>query len=652
MKKNNFWFVTPQITVLLLLMAANTALVLFYKGSMKLFIVQLTITLIAAGAVAWRTATLRSDLKQTISTIASNIDGTSAQALEHFPSPIMAVLASGEIVYYNNLFRDTVLEGIDAVGANADKVFTGFYLPDSSQTTTIEVRRGKKVFSLAVGKAQGCKSADYIIILSDITELRKTEDEYYDTRPAVITVLFDNREEVLKFAKESDVVKINGAVQGLIEEWVSGTSGIVRKIETGKFMIIIEERHMKELLEHKFDILTKAHDIQIDERNCVTLSIGAGRGGKTLKTCEKWSLQALDMALGRGGDQASVKSTNGYTFFGGISKSVEKRSKVRSRILASSIADLINQSSNVLVMGHRLSDIDCVGAAIGMCCFARHLGKEAKIVCDTATSLATPLIDSYTEASGRKLFVKPDNAINLIDSKTLLFVVDVHSPSLLESQAVYKECEQVVVIDHHRKMVNHIEDAVIFFLEPFASSASEMVAELIQYVSESAVTRPEAEAMLAGIILDTKDFVLHTGVRTFEAAAYLRRRGADTMEVRHLFNDSFSTYLAKFDVIAQAEIIENSAVSVITEAYDDVRIVAAQAADELLNIKGVDASYVLFQSDGGVNISARSLGRVNVQLIMEALGGGGHQAMAGAQLKGVSLGKAMDKLRELITGEE
>ncbi|MBQ6570325.1 MAG: DHH family phosphoesterase [Clostridia bacterium] len=653
MKKNrNFWFVTPQIAVLLILLFVITILTLCFGGSKQLFIIQLTIALIAAAMVSWRTATMRGDLKQTLENLADKLGGSSAQALESFPSPAAAVSSKGELIYYNDLFKQNVLDGVDAVGARADRVFTGFYLPDSSQSTSVEIRRGKKVFSMSTGRAVGCKSADYILIFNDITELRKTEDEFYATRPVVITVLFDNREEILNFAKESDAVKINGAVQALVEDWVSGTTGVVRKVETGKFIIVVEERHAKEMFEKKFDIIGKAHDIKVDERNYVTLSIGVGRGGKTFKECEKWSVQALDMALGRGGDQAAVKSTSGYNFFGGTSKTVEKRSKVRSRIIATSIADLIRQSDNVLVMGHRLSDIDCVGAAIGICCLARNLGKEAKIVCDTSTSLATPLIDSYIEASGKKIFVKPDIAVNMVDPGTLLIVVDTHVPSLLESQAVYKECEQVIVIDHHRKMVNYIDNAVIFFLEPFASSASEMVSEIIQYVSENSIGRPEAEALLAGIILDTKDFVLHTGVRTFEAASYLRRRGADTMETRHLFSESFSTYMARYSAISQTEFIGRSAVSCITDPTENVRIVAAQAADELLNVKEVDASYVIFPADGFINISARSLGRVNVQLVMEQLGGGGHQAMAGAQLKGVSMDEALAQLRRLIDKDE
>ena len=414
--------------------------------------------------------------------------------------------------------------------------------------------------------------------------------------------------------------------------------------------MVLEDRHMKEVVAKRFEILNDIRGVVIGERIPATMSIGIGNKEGDLHDAEQMAKQALDMALGRGGDQAALKLKNGYEFYGGISKGVEKRNKVRTRIVANAINELVVNSSNILIMGHRFADLDCLGAGIGMCAGLKASGKTINIVLNKDTSLAQPLYNKIiTEEGYQHIIISPEEAESLVTKDTLLIIVDTHVKTLVESPALCDKCKNIVVIDHHRKMVNHIDNAIIFFHEPFASSAAEMTAELVQYLSERPrIAVAEAEAMLAGIMLDTKSFTIRTGVRTFEAAAFLRKMGADTIEVRKLFSSSMETYQQKARLVAAAEAYHGCAVAYTDDVFDDIRIVAAQAADELLTIKDVEASFVLYEVNGVCSISARSSGGVNVQVIMEGLGGGGHQTMAAVQMADTGIEAGRQKLLTAI----
>lgn len=405
---------------------------------------------------------------------------------------------------------------------------------------------------------------------------------------------------------------------------------------------------MKKVIENRFPILNAIRAVDTGDRNNATMSIGVSPMAGSLHESEAASRQALDMALGRGGDQVALRQKNGYEFFGGTGRGVEKRNKVRARIMANAITEVAGTCENILIMGHRFADLDCLGAAIGMYAGLSALGKPCRIVLDAEKSLAQPLYHHMLREDRRyeEAFVTPGQAVDMVNRNTLLVVVDTHIPSILESREVYEACRNVVVIDHHRKMVEHIDNAIIFFHEPYASSASEMVAELVQYFREGKlrISVAEAEALLAGIMLDTKNFILHTGVRTFEAAAFLRRMGADTVEVRKLFASSMESYQERSRLVSAAEVYRSCAISCTAGGIEGIRVVAPQAADDLLGISGVDASFVLYEQDGTVNISARSMGAVNVQLILEGMGGGGHQTMAGAQIKDISLEDCRQRL--------
>ena len=427
------------------------------------------------------------------------------------------------------------------------------------------------------------------------------------------------------------------------------TTSFIKRYDGDKFLMVVEERHLEKIIEGRFSILDEIRKIETNSGVSVTLSIGVGRGEETLAQSELSASQALDMALGRGGDQAAVKTRTQYEFYGGVSKGVEKRTKVKSRIVANALSELIETADHVLVMGHKFGDLDCIGAAVGMATAIRSIGKQAEVVVDRDKNLAKILIEMVTKDGNNNLFVDPEEARFSITPETLLIICDTHTPNLVESLEVYERCKTVVVIDHHRKMVNHIDNAVIFYHEPYASSASEMVTELIQYMGDNCrISSVVAQALLSGIMLDTRNFVLKTGVRTFEAAAYLRRIGADTIVVRKLFASTLDSYQRKTRIVNAAQIYKSCAVAESDFSSDDMRIVAPQAADELLGIDGVDGSFVLYEAGGCINISARSMGAINVQLIMEKLGGGGHHTMAGAQIRNVEMEKAKQMLFESI----
>ena len=413
--------------------------------------------------------------------------------------------------------------------------------------------------------------------------------------------------------------------------------------------MIGEQQDLEKMFRNPFEVLDQVRAVETENRTPVTLSIGVAPVIDTLHRAENEARQALEMALGRGGDQVAVKTKTGYEFFGGFSKGVEKQTKVKTRIVASALAELIKSSDNVLVMGHRFADLDSLGSAIGLAKACRCLGKESYIVLDSRRNLADVLVRRLVENKEQNMICLPETAIDLVMDKTLLIITDTHTVDLIESPDIYRRCKQVVVIDHHRKMVNHIDNAVIFYHEPFASSASEMVTELIQYLGDACrLNRMEAEALLSGIMLDTKNFVMKTGVRTFEAAAYLRRLGADTISVRELFSSTIDSYRRRAQIVSGAELLHGCAIAVCDSSGDDMRVIAPQAADELLNISGVKASFVLYANGGTVNISARSMGAFNVQVIMEKMGGGGHHTMAGAQIKDTDCHQARTRLAAII----
>ena len=647
MKQKRIWLVRPVFIAFAAtdLLFAAAALFFDWRLAVGIFVVTLVISAVAF----WRLRNIQQETYQFLQDLGEHLNLADREALHNFPIPVIVVSGSAEIIWYNDRFRNGLLDGEDAYGVSLSAI-TDLAPEEFCASQGVQLRYKERDF-----KVFGFNSGDeenplYMLYFTEDTEIKQMADEYKLSRPSVLIILIDNYEELMQNAKESEKSRVLGEIDFVLEAFMAPTTGFIYKLSSDRFLAVVEERHLQDMIQNRFRVLDEARQIKAGDSVPVTLSIGVGRGAKTLAESEQFAKQGLDMALGRGGDQVAVKTAGGFDFYGGVSKGYEKRTKVKTRIIAAALNELIEASDNVIVMGHRFGDLDCTGAAIAMAQAMRRLGKDSFVAVDQEKSLAKVLIQRVKEQEGNDgLFLHPEVAISRVTAKTLMIVVDTHNPEIVESKELLDACRSVVVIDHHRKMVHHIENAVIFFHEPYASSASEMVTELMQYMGDSSlVGRIEAEALMAGIMLDTRNFVIRTGVRTFEAAAYLRRRGADTVEVRKMFSSTIDAYQRRARLVAGAEIYRNCAIATADFTSEDLRIVAPQAADELLTISGVQASFVLYGVSDEVSISARSLGELNVQLVMESLGGGGHMTMSGAQLKNTSMEKARQMLLEAI----
>lgn len=566
-------------------------------------------------------------------------------SLTGLPIPTMLV-ADGRILWYNNYFRDKVLEGGDVVTRPVERVLPDLDLAVCSRPHGQDLTVGKRRFTAYSGSAKGSRGAS-IVYLVDDTFYKETLDEYTESRPACLIIVIDSYDELFDDMKDSEQAKELEAINSLLEQYISRSTGFLRRVSNSRYIAVVEERDVRWMLQERFEILDKVRALH--PGGLTTLSIGVGHGGKTLQECHQMARESIDIALGRGGDQAAVKTVDGFEFYGGISHGVEKRSHVRSRIIANALCDLIKKSDSVIVMGHRMSDLDAVGSAIGVLRMCKMCGVPAVIALNSDATLASPLLKTFLDAGQGRDFVPPDQTLEVITPKTLLIVVDTYQKRLLESQKIYEKCKRVVVIDHHRMAVGHIDNPLLLYHEPYASSASELVCELLQFLpKEGNVTPLEAQALLAGIMLDTRSFALHVGVRTFEAAAWLRSRGAQTADTKLLFNTSKEEYEARAHIVEGAYIYKGCAIALSGELDAGMNVVLPMAANDLLTINGVDASFVAVAKNGGVNISARSMGALNVQVILEPLGGGGHLMMAGAQLQDCTLPEAERRIREQI----
>ena len=570
--------------------------------------------------------------------------------LRSFPLPVLLFDNTEKIVWYNALFRNQFITDHKVDKINIRQFTSGQGLDVIRENMYIECEYGDKKYTVFSGNTEYKNEVVYALYFVEDTELKNYRTSYNESRPVVLFISIDGIEESLREFRESQQAEILGGVETIIENWFAKYNCISRKVNHGKIFALCETKSLEAMKEDKFSILSLVRSYTYNDKVMgITLSIGAG-SGENFFECENTARQALDMAMGRGGDQVAIKlNKNDFEFFGGVAKGIQKRTKVRTRIVASAIGEIIKSSSNVLIMGHRFADLDALGSAVGMAMISNALNKDAKIVMSSKTTLAMPLAKHLENAGMSELIIEPHNVDDYLKKGTLLIIVDTHRKSFLEYPELFDLANKVVVIDHHRKTVDHINKAVIFYHEPNASSASEMVTELIEYLPvDVKIPQVCAEALMSGITLDTKNFVMKTGVRTFEAAAYLRSLGADTVAVKQLFSNSMKTQKDKSEVVKNAAMYNNCAIGVVDFESEDIRIVASQAADELLNVDDVDAAFVIFKTDNVLNISARSYGELNVQLVMEELGGGGHQTMAAAQLNDETFESALKCLKQAI----
>ncbi len=483
------------------------------------------------------------------------------------------------------------------------------------------------------------------LYLADMTEMFNVRDEYIRTRPIVTVILVDNYDELTNNLPDSAISSLDARINDRISSWCENLGGLLRKFERNRYLLIFESKDLPRLQEEKFSILDDIRAITNPSGVAATLSIGIGKDGSSFQENYAFANLSIEMALSRGGDQAVIKDRYNFNFFGGRTKETERRTKVKARVIASSLNELISQSSQVFIMGHRMADLDALGAAMGLVCICRKRARPVHIVLDQEKNAAKALLtvlQDYPEYDN--LFVSGEDALLAADSKTLLIVVDTNRPDQVESLALLESVNRVAVIDHHRRAADYIEQVVLNLHEPFASSASELVTEILQYAVEPKEIRiMEAQALLAGLVLDTKNFSVRTGSRTFEAAAFLRRAGADTVDVKKLFQNDLDDTIARYQIVQAARLYRNE-IAIAALEYQATRTLVAQAADELLNIKGILTSFVLYQDGDRVVISARSIGEANVQVILEPLGGGGNAATAGAQVPGKSVREVLAEL--------
>lgn len=619
----------------ILLLCFLTLMVITAFGNRWVFIASLICTVIVVGLLTLRVASVRGALAKLIVGTKSAMSAEQQSIFGAMPIPVLITDTANKVLWYNQVFKDDVLGGgsdifLEDIAHTIEPFDLERYLEDPGSGLDFNSRH----YAMFASQSVRGTSALNITFFVDDTECYHNASEYLKTRPSVLMFIMDNYDELLLETRESERSEITTAVNRALEDFINETNGILIWQSNRNYLAIVEEQHLARIVDERFKILDIVRAIQTGTIPA-TLSIGVGRGAKTLYENQLLARQALDMALGRGGDQAAMKTRDGYSFFGGVSRSVEKRSKVKSRIMASALENVIKSSENVIIMGHKMSDLDAIGSAVGIARFARICKKEPYIVLNRRATMALPLYDKIIEAGDEDLFIDPQEIDNFIEKNSLCVVVDCHTPGMVEEPEVLEKVQNIVVIDHHRKMVDHIENTVLFYHETYSSSCSEMVAELLQYLTTTSdkPTKVECEGMLAGIMLDTKNFSVRTGVRTFDAASYLRRQGADPSEAKKMFATGLNIYQEKSRLIAMAKIYKECAIVVTDKLGPNMQVVIPQTADELLNVVGVKASIVAVKQQDQYHISARSLGEYNVQLVMEELGGGGHQSMAGAQIE-------------------
>ncbi len=579
--------------------------------------------------------------------IISMLDLTSQRRLTEYPIPILISNKNGTVLWYNDSFLSVADENEIIKLKNVNKIDSRLLTRRQSK-----IYFSGKYFTVYMDCSIINNREMYVLYFIDMTQLQQLQQKYNRQKTVIAHILIDNYDELFQNSKDSERSVATLSIDNMIDQWAQSVNGVLRKIDKESYLFIFKNEDLSIFTDERFSILDQVRTLEIAAGIAPTISIGIGLSSKSLSDCDEQARLALDMALSRGGDQAVIKTPDGFEFFGGTSKGIEKRSKVKSRVVAGAFGELLKQTDTLLVMGHQMSDFDSLGACVGMARIGLETGKKVGIVYDITNSMANQLYETLIpDKQISSLFVSAEQALIMAGPKTLVCVVDTHRKDYTTMPKLLDYASKIMVVDHHRKAADFIENADIFFHEPYASSTCEMVAELIQYMNINRIPAVEAEAMLSGIYLDTKSFSIRTNRQTFEASSFLRKMGANTVQIKKLFQTDMQTYMQRTKLVESAVLYKKTAAIAVWKGDQgpQFKIAASQAADEMLNIEGVQAAFTLFaDKQGTVNISGRSFGAVNVQLIMEKLGGGGHQTMAGVQLKNISLDEAVKKLQKAI----
>ena len=594
-----------------------------------------------------RSKATQQSLRQYIQRFYGGMDSARSSNMLFTPLPMMVFdLATEDILWSSESFLQLTEQREGIFDAHLETVFPNISFhwllegKTEAPETVVWNHRTYRVFG-GVSHPEGGRSAlatTYWMDVTDTEEMRRTLEL---TRPVVAILMVDNYEDLMKATPEGKRSAVRAMLEEKLSQWSAGSEGMMLRYDRDRYLFVFEEENFSDFAAKRFDVLDAVREVVAGEGVAATLSIGVGRDADSFEALFKNASVALEMALSRGGDQAVVKDKLNFEFYGGRSKATEKRTKVKSRVMANALAELIDEAKQVYVMGHSYADMDALGAAAGVCAIVRKRGKKCRIVIDTENNAAHPMLrrlQALPEYQGA--FLSGDDAFLRVQPETLLVVVDTNRPGSVESEPLLDACNRVAVIDHHRRGSSYIDKMALNYHEPYASSASELVTELLQYLIEPGdLLKAESEALLAGIVLDTKNFTNRTGGRTFEAAAYLRRAGADTADVQRMFQSDLQSMISRYDIIRRAELYHGDiAIAALDQECD--RVIAAKAADEMLTLQGVRASFVLYRKDDGIYISARSLGEINVQVLVETLGGGGNSTTAGGQCSGMTVAEA------------
>ena len=597
----------------------------------------------------WTNNKREEELSEHIKNLTFSLDKVAKIALVNSPFPLVIAETNGNLIFRNTKFNQE-FANID-INNYLTNILNDVKLEiknnDKKEKIYDEVKIDKKTYKL-YGDYMPLKD-EYIITIYFVDDTKLVElENLFDNKDMYIgLIMIDNYEEIIQRIPDDEKPQLMAEIEKRLYDWASDYKGLILKSERDTFVCVFEKQYIKEIEEKKFDILDTIKELQPSDKMQFTLSIAISNDGTSNLEKYKTAQASLDIVLGRGGDQAVVHEGDKYTFFGGRTQELEKRTKVKARIIAHALEGLISESSKVMIMGHSNSDMDCIGASMGIYRLTKSLNKEAFLVLNPkGENLSTFLNELETDEQYENVVMEPQDAVDEIDEDTLLVVVDTNKKNYVESPELLAKAKKIMVIDHHRRSPDYIENATLTFHEVYASSASELVTELVEYAqTEVELTSIEAEALYAGIMMDTKTFTFKTGVRTFEAAAYLRKCGVDIIKVKKWFQSDLGTYNKISSIIGKAELVYDSiAISTYEEEDKDANIICAKAADELLTISNITASFVLGKMENKICISGRSIGDINVQVILEKLGGGGHITLAGAQVEGMDIEEAKQEL--------
>ncbi len=602
----------------------------------------------------------RESVNNFLAMMAKNSNSVSSNVMGSVPIPVVVTHIDGSVFWYNEKFSE-LFSNKDLFGISVETIIYDLKWSDVLKSTSFyekQVKVGENKYSLLAhtiqNKTSGISDEDKVsvyIYLIDMTAETELREMYENDKTDIAIINIDNYDDVLQRVNDNDQQHIISQIRRCVNEWGEEGSALVKSVDRDRYYVFFEHRYLSDYIEKKFDILYRVRKVGEEIKLPVSISIGIGVG-KTLAETDSYARSALDMALGRGGDQVSIKDETQFSFYGSKARDYEKSTRVKTRAFASALKDFIKSSDKVIFMGHSNADYDSFGAAMGLQRAVRTMGKKPYIIYDNNSPAIGKLFDElHTVQEYKGMYVSGENALELLTPDTLLVVLDTHRPSMLPCPQLAERAAKVVLIDHHRRSTDFINPCSLIYHEPYASSTCEMATELLEYMNlSSSLTTTEAECLYTGILMDTKNFIVKTGVRTFEAASHLKRLGLNTIDIKKLFNVNKDEYDRRADIVRTADMVAPKiAVAKTYQKLPNIRVVASQAADEMLNIADTHASIVVYPIDNNVGISARSLGDINVQLIMEYLGGGGHSTVAGAQVKDKNVDMVVDEVTEAVS---